>query len=92
MKKIIDYIVKQAKRLYAWDKFKHAVGTLIVVTVAFIVVILFPPVIIAIGAGIAIGLGKEYLDEKVYGGWSNWDLLADGVGILFFLLIYFLLK
>jgi hypothetical protein len=88
MKKIIDWI----KKLYAWDKFKHVVGTLIVTTIVFFAIILFPPVLIAVGAGIAIGLGKEYMDEKVYGGWDNWDLLADAIGILFFLLIYFLLK
>ena len=78
---------------FGTDKWIHVVAVMVVAWAVATVVSIFglPRVLnglMGVAATIVAGVWKEAYDERTTGLWDNKDLVADGVGMVLFYLIY----
>ena len=78
---------------FGTDKWIHVVAVMVVAWAVATVVSIFglPRALnglMGVAATIVAGVWKEAYDERTTGLWDNKDLVADGVGMVLFYLIY----
>jgi len=94
MKKFIFKIAQKiADKLgLPMDKLLHTAALYISLGLAYLAIVYLPLIVILILFGIYISVEKEYADAQDNDNYWSWgDLVADGIGIVLFIITYYLI-